>query len=448
MLRLFVRRLCSVTLANGTVLKGDFHPANRELLRKGVAILPDGRVYSGAFDDAKGFPLPGSQLEQDGDLYKGSFNERWQREGLGEAWLADGTHYKGTFLNDELVEGTVRLPNGSDEVVFHGTLEDESFKEGTLRQHDFVYSGSFAEGQPQGKGKLVFTAGGEQEGTFLRGKLHGSNCRMKLDSGFVYVGEFMDGRIRSGTLYTPTYTYEGEFNEHGRAHGEGHQTYLTSDPKLTFTGIWNNGALVRGMCFDEYGAPVDWQENHDLQAKVLGDVTQSDGEEKAAINGYMNSKLSEAAQMHRQMNQDYLEDATAVEKQTGRFPSKMDLGYESGPQRETEAVQLSSEKQMADVESSRSVFASRAREFDEVAEDLRASASLLTEINRNMAKVQFTRQLGAEQLASQRVDEQFERFMKSFNRPTSSSSSSRADAGGPKLNVDGNPTWKSFTSGE
>lgn len=49
---------------------------------------------------------------------------------------------------------------------------------------------------------------------------------MKLNNGYVYVGEFFDGHIRTGTLYTPTYTYEGQFNDHGKAHGEGQQTYL------------------------------------------------------------------------------------------------------------------------------------------------------------------------------------------------------------------------------
>lgn len=448
MLRAVARRLCSVTLATGTVLKGELNPANREMLLKGAAILPDGRVFSGAFDQVKGFPLPGSQLEEDGDLYKGSFNEQWQRDGRGEAWLADGTQYTGTFKDDELVAGTVRIPNGTDEIVFEGALVDEAFVRGTLKQHDFTYTGEFADNQPHGKGRLVFASGGEQEGTFFNGKLHGRDCKMKLEGGFVYVGEFMDGKARSGTLYTPTYTYEGEFNEHGRAHGEGNQTYLTHDPKLTFSGIWNNGALVHGACFDEHGTPVDWQNNNELQAKVLGDANQTDGEESVAVNSYCSSKLLEADQLHKKMNQSYLQDAAAVKQHTGRFPTKTDLGYEAGIQRDNDAARFSGEKQMVDLDRSREAFASWAHEFDQVAEGLGAKSALLGEINQNMAKLQFKRQMSAEQLAAQRVDEQFERFMMNFDRPgKQAGGGDGAAAEAPQLNIDGNATWKSFTPG-
>ncbi|CCW59791.1 unnamed protein product [Phytomonas sp. EM1] len=449
MFRRLAWRLSQVTLPSGTILKGVRNPRNPNLLLNGVAVLPDGRAFSGNFDEAHGFPLPGSQLEEDGDLYKGSFNEHWQRDGDGEAWLADGTHYKGRFHKDELVEGVVRIPNGTQEVVFEGTLKDESFLQGKLSQEDFTYEGEFQDNQPHGKGRLVFASGGEQEGTFFKGKLHGVNCKMKLDGGFVYVGEFLDGNIRSGTLYTSTYTYEGEFNEHGRAHGEGTQTYLNNDPRLSFTGIWNNGALVRGTCVDEYGTPVDWQENHDLQQRVLSDTAQSDGEECTAMHSYCLSKLKEADQMHKQMNQSYVQDAETVRKQTGKYPSKTDLGYESGLRHEIAASEQSSKKQMEDVARSREAFAAHKGDYEKASASLKGSNHIIGEINENMAKIQFTRQLGAQQLAAERVDEQFERFMKTFERPlTAEGGSSMGGAettSHRKLNIDGNEPWKSFT---
>ncbi|CCW67238.1 unnamed protein product [Phytomonas sp. Hart1] len=449
MFRRLAWRLSQATLPKGIVLKGERNPSNPNLLRKGVAILPDGRTFSGSFDEAYGFPLTGSQLEEDGDLYKGGFNEHWQRDGDGEAWLADGTHYKGLFHKDELVEGVVRIPNGTKEIVFQGTLKDESFSSGKLSQEDFTYEGEFQSNQPHGKGNLVFASGAEQEGTFFNGKLHGNNCKMKLDGGFVYVGDFIDGNIRNGTLYTSTYTYEGEFNEHGRAHGEGTQTYLNNDPRLIFTGIWSNGALVRGTCLDEHGTPVDWQNNHDLQQRMLSDTAQSDGEEGTAIHSYCISKLKEADQMHKQMNKSYIQDAETVRKRTGKYPSKTDLGYESGLRHEIDASEKSSKKQMEDVERSRQAFAEHRNDYEKASASLKGSNHIIGEINENMAKIQFSRQMGAQQLAAERVDEQFERFMKNFNLPSAqardSPTSGSKTTSYEKLNIDGNESWKSFT---
>ncbi|KAG5506381.1 hypothetical protein JKF63_05884 [Porcisia hertigi] len=438
--RLCPKLLCSVTLPNGTVLKGDVNPSNPTLLLKGITILPDGRVYSGSYDAASGFPLPGSQLEEDGDLYRGEFNCQWQREGRGEAWLADGTHYAGVFKGDEIIEGVVRIPNGTTEVVFEGTLHDETFVRGRLTQADFVYEGEFSANEPHGKGKLVFATGAVQEGTFFHGKLHGSDCKMKLDGGFVYVGEFLDGQIRRGTLYTPTYTYEGEFNDHGRAHGEGAQTYLINEPRLTFTGIWSNGALVRGVCVDEYGGTVDWQNNNELQAKVLGGVTGK-GDDNVGLNSYCSARMKEAAQMHSDMQRSYAEDADAVAQSTGRFPTKMDLGYEGSIAYENEAVLQAQQRQMQDMERSREALSERAKEFDSIAAGVRSN--IVGEINENMAKIQFKRQIGAEEVSAARIDEQFERFMKDFKKPAPSSGA--PGDGGRRLNIDGNAPWKAFT---
>lgn len=441
MLRRYGWRLCSITLDNGTVLKGKLNPHHRHRLLSGVAILPDGRTYSGKFHEVLGHPLPGSQLEEDGDLYRGSFNQQWQREGQGEAWLADGTHYLGTFEGDELTCGTVRVPNGATEIVFDGTLRDELFVKGRLTQPDFMYEGEFKNNEPHGKGQLVFSTGAEQEGTFLNGKLHGSNCKMRLEGGFVYVGDFMDGTIRRGILYTPTYTYDGEFNDHGRAHGEGSQTYLASDPRLTFTGLWNNGALVRGVCMDEYGTPVDWQNNNDLQTMVLGGGDASSGQESVAVNSYCSAKLKEADQLHRDMQKGYVEDAERVAQRTQRYPSKMDLGYEGSIAHENAAVHEANQKQMAAMNQSKELFADRAHELKTVTSQ--AHGSIIGELNENMAKLQFSRQVGAEQLSSQRIDEQFERFMKSFDAPKPSSGAATVEGG--RLNIEGNAPWKSFT---
>ncbi|EAN94213.1 phosphatidylinositol-4-phosphate 5-kinase related [Trypanosoma cruzi] len=425
-------RFCTRRLPSGLLLDGTFNPKHPDFLLEGCATTPDGRVFRGHFDAERGFPLGGSELEDDGDLYRGSFNAQWQRHGDGEAWLADGTYYKGRFCEDELVEGVVRIPNGTTETVFEGLLRDEAFVRGTLTQHDFTYEGEFLDNKPHGRGRLRFATGAEQEGTFFAGKLHGIGCKMKLDSGFVYVGDFVDGCIQRGQLFTPTYTYDGEFNEHGRAHGEGSQTYLANEPRLIFAGIWENGALVRGTCTDEYGAPVDWKDNYELQAKVF---SEDGGDVAVAINSYGAAKLKEADTLHREMNQSYVKDAERVRQETGRYPSKMSLGYEGSIQQERESLERASRKNVEDMRNIRDSMEASHADVNCMCEKALNDATI--PINENTARMQYARQEGAQQLAAERVDEQFERFMKTFSRETDGNASRRI--------IDGNSPWKAYT---
>lgn len=428
------KKLIEKKLSNGTLIKGVLNPKcllEKEdhgipsgspsssplspFLLEGVTQLPDGRVYSGKYNPEKGFPLPGSRLEDDGDLYEGSFNEQWQREGEGRAWLADGTYYEGRFEKDELVEGMVRVPQGIYEVIFRGTLKDESFVRGRLTSHDCAYEGFFHNNEPEGKGKLVFMdTGAEQEGTFRQGKLHGPDCKMKLPSGYVYVGEFMDGIIRYGKLFTPTYTYEGEFNKHGRAHGTGTQTYLIQEPRLIFTGIWNQGAMIQGTVVDEYGTPVDWRNDHETQRNILGNGDWEAGEERIAMNSYCSAKLKEADEMHRDMQKSYAEDAAKVAKMTGSYPTKMDLRYEGGIREEQERSHISSNKQLHDFENWRKRNQAQASlSATEEMEKVNAEGIAVT-LDKNMAKLNFSRQHGTTELSSQRAEEQLHRFLRSF----------------------------------
>ncbi|ESL09084.1 hypothetical protein TRSC58_03203 [Trypanosoma rangeli SC58] len=432
---MFTRRLlcpCTRRLPSGLLLSGTLNPRHPDFILEGRVTTPDGRVFCGRFDPDHGFPLSGSELEDDGDFYRGCFNTLWQRHGDGEAWLADGTYYKGRFSEDELVEGLVRIPNGTTETVFEGLLRDEAFVRGKLTQHDFTYEGEFRDNKPHGRGKLRFATGAEQEGTFFAGKLHGSGCKMKLDGGFVYLGEFLDGCIRRGQLFTPTYTYDGEFNEHGRAHGEGSQTYLANEPRLIFTGIWENGALVRGTCTDEYGAPVDWKDNHELQVKIF---SEDGGDVAVAMNSYSGARLKEADALYKEMNQSYVKDAERVRRETGKYPSKMSLGYEGGIQQEKEALERASREAVDDMQSARDSMEARNDDMNRMC--ARALSEATIPLNHNMARMQYTRQDGAQQLAAERVDEQFERFLKTFDHETDGNASRRI--------IDGNSPWKSYT---
>lgn len=476
MLRFLSRRLCQVVkhLEDGTILKGKLHPTISSRLIEGITQLPDGRVFNGAYDTQTGAPLAGCRLQEDGDLYTGEFNDAWQRHGKGQAWLADGTSYQGIFENDELVNGIVKIPQGTAEIVFEGTLSDEMFVKGRLSSPDYVYEGEFNNNEPDGKGTLSFTSGATQEGTFRAGKLHGQDCKMKLEGGFVYVGEFLDGIIRQGKLFTPTYTYEGEFNEHGRAEGIGTQIYHIHEPRLNFTGVWSNGAMIRGTVVDEYGNPVDWRSDFDAQRTILGDGDAALGEERLSMNSYCGAKLKEADELHRTVEKSYVADAQAVLKQTGKFPSKMDLRYEGGIQEEREASHRASQKQMKDMEACRVNSASHSRSSEKVVQGFAAASSSppmeatqtggvagssdAPPFDMSVAKINFSRQFGTQELCAQRAEEQLGRFLRSF--PGRSKQDNILDApdedeedspeapmkgsAPDKLNIDLNHSWKSF----
>lgn len=437
-------KVVDTVLPNGTRLKGILNPRCPDRLLEGVTTLPDGREFNGNYDAINGHPLKGSRLCEDGDVYEGEFNNSWQREGLGKARLADGTCYEGKFEQDELVEGVVTIPQGTTEVVFKGKLQNETFLRGVLTTPDYRYEGDLLNNEPDGVGKLIFATGEMQEGTFRCGKLHGANCKLKLNGGFVYVGEFVDGHIRYGILYTPTYRYEGEFNEHLRAHGQGVQTYLVHEPRLVFTGIWNSGAMTQGTVVDEYGTPVEWQDAYHTQCQVLGDGDEALGRERVAMNGYCSAKLKEADELHHSVTQSYVEDADKVQHATGTRPSRMDLGYEAGIATEKSAAHQAAQKQLRDMESYRS--SCQAREDgqhgavldNERAEEEQSSPS-------DAERMTFTRELGTQELSAQRADEQLSRFLRSFdNRKGSSVLDEEEVCDSPKLSINANATWKSY----
>lgn len=420
--RAFARLAASKTLANGTVLDGEFDSGSGHLV-SGVAKFPDGRVFSGKFDAASGAPQPKSQLEDEGDLYIGSFNAQWQRSGAGEAWLADGTHYKGTFAEDELVQGEVRIPHGTEEVVFSGELRDEEFVRGTLQQHGFTYEGEFQGNAPHGKGRLEYATGAVLEGQFRNGKLHGADGKMKLESGWIYLGTFDDGVITDGELRTPMYTYEGKFSASGKAHGEGTQIQLVTEPRLIFTGIWVEGQMAQGTVADEYGAPVDYQNRPDLQEKIKP-------AEDIAVENFLGTKIQEARGQHKQRESDYLEDAQAVLQETGKFPSKADLGYEA-----------SSIRQEQEVMSKNARFNDNVQNADEIrrkAAEVGAAASTVessmegTAFDPLAAKKAAMSQNSANVAAADGVREQAARF-----------AAKKQEAGQPsdKRNLASNTTW-------
>jgi hypothetical protein len=422
-MRRCIARLCRRVLPDNTTLDGVFVGAH---LVEGTATLPDGRKYVGKFDSASGVPLPDTVLHEDGDVYQGAFNDKWQRHGEGAAMLADGTKYAGVFLDDELTHGIVRIPETQGELKFTGSLKDEQFVKGRLENADYVYEGEFENNQPHGRGTLKFTSGALQEGTFYRGQLHGPNGKLRLESGHVYTGDFVGGRIRSGVLRTPTFTYEGDFNEQGMAEGEGRAEYLTMDPRVVFTGVWKSGSMIEGSAADEYGNPLDYQNNPDLQAAVSG---QSD----VTTSNYVGSQVSERFARFRDMNDAFIRDAEEKRSSTGKVPDKFDLGYEAGVADTQRQVHESQKSQLAELSRSGEVERLRLKQHEE---DVRAFDRRDGELNEPVARITMMKQRGFQGAMSDNADQQFARYLESDG--------GEGSKGQKGLEIDGNQPWKTY----
>lgn len=408
-MRRSVAALCLRVLADNTRLDGTFVGSR---LVEGTATLPDGRVFTGKFDEASGQPLPDTTLVEDGDFYQGCFNIKWQRHGEGAALLQDGTRYAGMFIDDELKHGIVRVPDASGDVTFTGELKDEQFVKGSLQHPDYIYEGEFKDNQPHGRGVIDFTSGARQEGTFVRGQLHGPDNKMRLESGHHYTGDFVDGRIQSGTLRTATFTYEGDFNEQGMAEGIGRAEYLTMDPRVIFTGRWTMGKMTEGQCEDEYGNPVDYMSQPELRMEV-----ENVGPAAMAADAASRESLANARQNFRSMNDSYVRDSERA-AQAGRPSSKMDLGYEGNVDSEMEKRAAAQPSMPTSSDVTHTVHDATVRESTDPAA-LAAGA---------------LRQHGAQQAVASNTSSQFEQFLKS------ESQDKHLKRG---LEIDGNAPWKS-----
>lgn len=211
---------------------------------------------------------------------------------------------------------------------------------------------------------LKFVTGALQEGTFFRGKLHGEKCKWKLESGQVYLGNFVHGVITSGELRTAEFTYEGEFNERGQAHGVGRQEHHATTPKLIFRGHWAHGSLVTGQCHTEDGQPIDWQNNPEAQDQLNSKPQQ-------VLSSYMRSKLDEARSNEHEASKRFFEDADTQFKNTGKRPDAIDLGYEAGPIRTAKIQQEQAAKSVDSRDRARSRAEVAAQELAEQQEKLK-----------------------------------------------------------------------------
>lgn len=93
------------------------------------------------------------------------------------------------------------------------TVENLYFKSG---QGVCSYTGEVDDDdKPNGNGKAVFDRGDVYEGTFVHGKMSGTNCTYTFDNGDTYSGSFVDDHFDKGriVLKKDGYVFEGTFTD-------------------------------------------------------------------------------------------------------------------------------------------------------------------------------------------------------------------------------------------
>ena len=134
---------------------------------KGVFILPGDRKLEGTWQDNE--IVEGTYTMPDGTRYVGEWKYR-ERNGRGDLTFADGRHYIGEFKSGQRHgKGTMWYPDGRK---YEGDYKfGERTGQGTMTYPDGrKYSGGFEGGEWNGRGTLVYPDGKTVSGEFKYGE--------------------------------------------------------------------------------------------------------------------------------------------------------------------------------------------------------------------------------------------------------------------------------------
>lgn len=197
-----------VTYPNGACFEGEFKDG--KVVSHSSLILPDGSVYDGGSE--KGKPNGEGRLTYpNGAVYEGGFIDG-ECFGHGKLSFPSGAYYEGEFEGN--VYPIVGRLTYADGTVYDGAFDDdgkpigmgtssEKAGKGETGKTDYryretlangtVYEAEWANGQPTGRGRLIYTNGSVYEGTVVSGKAEGSGT-LCYKNGTVYIGDFHNDR--------------------------------------------------------------------------------------------------------------------------------------------------------------------------------------------------------------------------------------------------------------
>ena len=163
----------------------------------GDALLEDGVVYSGEWEDGKPHGKGRCVWLNEGQTFAG----HWKAGIIhGEGDMKFGKHtirknasFRGIFVDGKMYSG--RYIDADKNIVFEGQFLNGRYHGDhcTYDNGKSKYSGSFRRGRFHGIGELVDEVGWKTRGDFIDGVLHG-NGKIVFQSGLEWCGQFIEGK--------------------------------------------------------------------------------------------------------------------------------------------------------------------------------------------------------------------------------------------------------------
>lgn len=229
---------------------------------KGIYNYSDGASYHGDIVRNR-FHGYGTYVRSFGDQYIGVYDEGVLKEC--KIKFANGALFNGNCLGLNMINGTVRSPNGD---LYKGEFVNNLYEgQGMFKCRQFIYNGQFKAGQADGYGVYNYTDDNSYAGGVLAGKLSGwgvytfadgeryegmfangdglhGECIVNFKDRSFFVGNCLKFERKSGTFYYHhKEKYEGDFLDNYR-HGVGTHTTVNGDE---YQGFWNHDGLT-GDC--------------------------------------------------------------------------------------------------------------------------------------------------------------------------------------------------------
>eukprot|EP01004_Peranema_trichophorum_P007125 NODE_5917_length_950_cov_39.850060_g5331_i0.p1 GENE.NODE_5917_length_950_cov_39.850060_g5331_i0~~NODE_5917_length_950_cov_39.850060_g5331_i0.p1 ORF type:complete len:282 (-),score=63.47 NODE_5917_length_950_cov_39.850060_g5331_i0:105-890(-) len=247
------RRLFFNTLLTRTLIVRPYSSYTPIRLNTPSSIIKDGVTYSGQFINDR--LIKGHIKLPDGRQYEGEFDESGHLKDEGVLQYPNGIKYKGQFKN-WMRDGKGRT-SYQDSSYEEGTYQNDSLTTGKIIYNEgdvAELNGSFINGQLNGDGSVVYRNGTISKGNFVNGLMEGDG-QTTLENGAVYVGKFINGSLAEGWLQLPDGgRYEGQFNKNGEFHGQGR---FEKVDRTVMIGDFENGEFKDGQVIDEDGFPVE-----------------------------------------------------------------------------------------------------------------------------------------------------------------------------------------------
>ncbi len=269
---------------DGTIFEGTIHQGKmdhgqfvRITKGSGKVITPENDQYIGEFYEnyliGTGKIIYSNGNIKEGEFINGKLN--------GQGKIIDkvqNVYSEGTFKNDEL-DGEGKIIHDGGLFVLEGIFKDNKLSKGTItdpiviQSGDFNHlelingkklfkeSGNYDEGEFTNgkltKGTSVLNGFNVRKGTFIDGKLNGDGSLKDLTNNILYIGTFVNDKLKQGMMKVPSIKlthllntnlkdhilYEGSF-ENNLLNGKGKVTYENGRVE---EGEYFNGLLIKKL---------------------------------------------------------------------------------------------------------------------------------------------------------------------------------------------------------